>query len=67
MSVTLHKCPVCDGTGLVSRPSHVAGDQQTWSDSNAGPYECSTCGGKGVLSTVNVNEFQTFPAPGRPL
>ena len=30
-------------------------------------FECSTCGGKGVLSTVNVNEFQTFPAPGRPL
>lgn len=46
---TPHKCPVCDGTGKVSRPPHVAGDIPTWSDNGAGPYECQPCSGSGVL------------------
>ena len=45
------KCPVCDGTGLVSKPPHVAGDQREWADSSAGPYPCRACLGTGVLWT----------------
>lgn len=41
-----HKCPVCDGTGKVSRPPYVAGDLPMWSDTLVGPYQCSPCGGK---------------------
>ena len=43
------KCPVCDGTGLVSRPPGVAGDQETWFSSSSGPYPCRVCNGNGVL------------------
>ena len=46
---TIHKCPVCDGTGLVSRPPGIAGDQQTWVDSQAAPYPCKACGGTGLI------------------
>lgn len=44
-----HTCPVCAGTGLVSRPPHIAGDQMTWTDNQTGPYPCNACGGGGVL------------------
>jgi len=50
-TVFWQKCPVCDGTGLVSRPPHIAGDQLTWSDSGAGPYQCRRCGGTGTVLT----------------
>ena len=49
--MSFQKCPVCDGTGLVSRPPWVAGDVQTWTDSSGGPYPCKVCGGQGILST----------------
>jgi hypothetical protein len=44
-----HKCPVCDGTGLVSKPPYIAGDVNVWSDSSTGPWPCKTCGGAGVI------------------
>ena len=44
-----YRCPVCDGTGLVSKPPGIAGDQLLWQDSQAGPYPCSACGGAGIL------------------
>ena len=43
------KCPVCNGTGLVSRPPWVAGDVTGWSSTGTGPYPCRVCGGRGVL------------------
>jgi hypothetical protein len=46
---TPHRCPVCDGTGLVSRPPGVAGDAAGWTDTGSGPYPCRACGGAGVL------------------
>jgi len=49
-ALTPHKCPVCDGTGLVSRPPGVSGDQESWYGTwQAGPYPCKTCNGTGVL------------------
>ena len=42
-------CPVCSGTGLVSRPPYVAGDQQTWSTSSCGPWPCKACSGTGMV------------------
>jgi RecJ-like exonuclease len=47
------KCPVCDGQGLVSRPEWVAGDQLTWTSSEAGPYPCRRCDG---IGTIEVRE-----------
>lgn len=44
-----HKCPVCDGTGLVIKPPGIAGDQQAWTDSGTGPHTCRACGGAGVI------------------
>jgi len=42
------KCPVCDGQGTVSKPPHIAGDQQTWIASLTGPYQCHACNGTGI-------------------
>lgn len=44
-----HKCPVCDGTGLVSKPVGMAGDQTTWVTDNVEPHQCHACIGSGVL------------------
>lgn len=44
-----HKCPVCDGTGKVSRPPWVAGDVQEFQTSSAGPWQCVTCSGSGII------------------
>lgn len=38
-----HKCPICDGTGLVSRPAGIAGDQASFSSPSSGPWECRRC------------------------
>lgn len=43
--VAWQKCPVCDGTGLVSRPPWVAGDQREWMSSSTGPWPCKACHG----------------------
>ena len=44
-----HKCPVCDGSGLVSRPPHIAGDVPTWDSYGTATYPCRACTGQGVL------------------
>lgn len=44
-----HKCPCCDGSGLVSRPPYVAGDQVEWVSTSCGPWRCKSCNGTGVL------------------
>jgi hypothetical protein len=31
-----HCCPVCSGSGKVSRPPWVAGDQESWTDTGTG-------------------------------
>lgn len=44
------KCPVCDGSGLVSRPPWIAGDIFTWTlDSANINFKCKTCNGTGVI------------------
>lgn len=45
---TPHKCPICEGQGLVSRPPWLAGDQHTWTGDSAG-YQCHACNGTGVV------------------
>jgi DnaJ-class molecular chaperone len=42
------KCPVCEGTGLVSRPPWVAGDVPEWTAAQT-QYPCRTCDGTGVM------------------
>jgi len=42
-------CPVCNGTGLVSRPPGVAGDIYSWADNGTGPYRCRACEGTGIV------------------
>jgi hypothetical protein len=44
-----HKCPVCDGTGLVSKPPWIAGDVNSWTDSGTAPYVCQSCDGKRII------------------
>lgn len=44
-----YKCPVCNGTALVSTPPYVAGDQSTYVTNGTGPYLCRAGCVKGVL------------------
>lgn len=37
------KCPICDGTGYVSYPPGVAGDQHSRRSNGDGPYICHAC------------------------
>ena len=41
-------CPKCNGQGIVSKPSWVAGDIDNWT-SSAGSYPCDVCNGAKVL------------------
>lgn len=45
------QCPVCYGSGAVSRPPGLAGDIPTWS-STALSRQCPTCKGARIISTV---------------
>ena len=38
-----HKCPVCNGTALVSIPPGIAGDQDIFTTSETGPWPCRAC------------------------
>ncbi len=49
LHVRPHTCPVCNGTALVSRPPHVAGDVPLWSSDSAGPWPCGACRGTGIV------------------
>lgn len=49
-----HKCPVCDGTGLVSRPPGMAGDVPGWSSSTLENYKCGACRGMGILWEIET-------------
>lgn len=62
--MTPHKCPVCEGTGKVSRPPWVAGDVYEWvSSSSCGPYTCSACNGTGLVwSNDNEAMLEGFDA-----
>lgn len=50
-------CPVCGGSGLLSHPPLIAGDQHTFTDSSCGPWPCKPCGGTGLLIRPVVKEI----------
>lgn len=50
------KCPVCDGTGLVSKPPWIAGDQHEWSSTSSGPWPCNRCSGVGTFPTRRLKD-----------
>lgn len=58
------RCPVCIGTGLVSLPPGVAGDQREYVSSSAGPWPCRACGGTGLVWGPGFpHNSQAFPQP----
>ena len=61
-----HKCPVCDGQGIVSRPPNVAGDRATWAASDTCYYPCRACSGTGIIwehEAVSIPSAWTDPDP----
>ena len=38
-----------DGTKLVSRPPGIAGDAESWTAGDTGPWPCQVCNATGVL------------------
>jgi len=46
---SVHKCPVCDGSGKVSRPPWVPSDQTSWLTSHTNSYDCGSCQGRGII------------------
>lgn len=45
VAVSWQRCPICVGTGVVSRPPGVAHDQSTFVSTSCGPWPCPTCNG----------------------
>ena len=54
--MTIELCPNCKGQKWVQKPPWIAGDQNTWSSTNA-QYDCPTCNGKGYISVDNEDEI----------
>jgi hypothetical protein len=46
-------CPVCNGTGLLTRPPHVPGDVTTWLGGGATSYQCPTCLGRRIINVLS--------------
>lgn len=44
-----YRCPICNGTGLVSVPPGIAGDLPSFSSTESGPWPCRVCNGAGLL------------------
>lgn len=43
-----HKCPKCDGQGIVSKPPLLAGDVFIWSSTQTA-YTCDVCNGAKII------------------
>jgi len=41
-------CPKCSGQGIISKPPHIAGDQNEWTGTEIS-YQCNLCEGKMVI------------------
>ncbi len=54
---TPHTCPVCGGQGTVSKPLHIAGDQNEWLSSGTANHPCPACGGNGVIWEPEYKRF----------
>lgn len=53
-----HKCPVCNGNGLVP-PRFYNQVSGQWSTINTAPETCRTCNGRGIVWQDNIaNEFR---------
>lgn len=49
---TPHRCPVCTGTGKVSRPPWPPGDlpaEHGYTTANTLSYQCNACLGRGIV------------------
>jgi len=44
-----HKCPVCDGEGLVNSPPHLANEVFAQMAGQPGLYTCRACNGTGIV------------------
>ena len=49
--IPYQKCPKCDGQGIVSKPSHIAGDQMQW-DSASTNHQCDVCNGSKIIQMM---------------
>jgi len=67
MTLAWQKCPVCNGTGLVSTPPNVAGDQPSFSTSESGPWVCRVCYGKAVIWGPTPTHLRDKAADARPV
>ena len=47
-SLTPHRCPVCNGNGLVSNGFYMQ-TSGNWSTSSITPEQCRSCGGTGIV------------------
>jgi len=58
------KCPVCNGTGRVSRGFYDAIGVDNWTTSDATPETCRSCGGTGIVyvdnKDVGVHDVEEF-------
>lgn len=46
--LTPHRCPICNGTGLVPNGFYMQ-TSGNWSTSSTIPEQCRSCGGTGIV------------------
>jgi DnaJ-class molecular chaperone len=44
-------CPRCNGQGIIDKPPHIFGQQQTWVDTQMN-HPCPVCCGKMIINIV---------------
>jgi len=50
-------CPKCNGTGIVSRPPHIAGDVTEWASSSVS-HQCNLCNGQMVIPMCLIENVE---------
>lgn len=59
--IPYQKCPKCDGQGIVSKPSHIAGDVNQWTSADTS-YTCDICQGNKIIPMHKVESDRGFDA-----
>ena len=56
-------CPICGGSGVVSKPPGLAADINVWESSSNAGSTCNRCGGTGRLGTPAYFGYGDVAAP----
>ena len=59
-----HRCPVCNGQGLVQNGFYRAIGVDSYTSSDATPEQCKSCQGTGIVWNCEYEVHDDNPTPG---